>query len=104
MDKCVDYFRKAEVFSSLSANSGYWKVKVEEIDRDKMAFTSHRGLYCFLRMRFALLNASRPFQSAMYVIFLAFKWQFAPEFLDEIVVFSRSTRNNIEHLWRILPF
>lgn len=54
MDEFIDSLGKAAVFSTLDANSDYWQVNVVEVHRDKKAFSSHQGLYRFLRMAFGL--------------------------------------------------
>lgn len=56
------------MLSTLDANCGYWKLEVEEIDRDNTAFTSHHRLYRFVQMRFGLNNAPGLFQRDTEVI------------------------------------
>lgn len=50
MNKSIDSLGKAPVFSTLNANSGYWKVEIDRSDRDKIANSSQYGLYRFTRM------------------------------------------------------
>jgi Reverse transcriptase (RNA-dependent DNA polymerase) len=57
MDECIDSLGDARVFSTLDCNSGYWQIPVNPGDREKTTFTSHEGLYKFLRMPFGLRNA-----------------------------------------------
>ena len=52
MDECIDYLGKATIFTTLDCMSGYWQVDIAEEDRDKTTFTSHHGVYRFLRMPF----------------------------------------------------
>lgn len=40
----IDLLGEVAVFSSLAASSGYMKPVFEDINCDKTAFTSHRGL------------------------------------------------------------
>lgn len=58
----------AAVLSTLDANSGYFHVGAEEIDRDKTAFTFQHGLYRILQMPVGLKNAPETFQRTMFVI------------------------------------
>lgn len=44
LDKSIDSLGEATVFSTLPLNSGYWQAEIERKDRDKTAFSSHRGL------------------------------------------------------------
>lgn len=61
MDECIDSLRSAKIFSTLDANSGYWKIEIDPRDRDKTTFTSHHGLYRFVRMPLGLKNAPETF-------------------------------------------
>lgn len=54
MDKGIDFFDEAAVFSTLEANSGYWKIEIESEDRDEADFTSYHRPHRFLRMRIGL--------------------------------------------------
>lgn len=102
MKNCIGFLGDEAVPSTLDAGRGYWQVKVEETDRDKMAFTSHNGLYRIPQMSFDLKNAPETIQRAMDVILLLVKWQLALVYIDNIVVFSRSQRDLIEHVRRLL--
>ena len=102
MDECMDSLGTAKTFSTLDANSGYWQVEIDPKDRDKTAFTSHHGLYRFIRMPFGLKNAPATFQRAIDVILSSVKWQFALVYLDDIVIFSPKPEEHIEHVKKVL--
>lgn len=95
MDESGDLFEEVASFSALNANHSYWQVEVKETHRDKIAFTSHHGLYKFVRMPFELRNASGTFQRAMDVILLSVEGQLAIVYLNDIVGFLRSRRDHI---------
>lgn len=90
MDECFDSLGRAAVFSTLDASSTYSQVEIENEDRQKTVFTSHHGLYLFVRMPFGLLIISSTFERTMLVALSAAKWQLAWVYLDDTVVFSRS--------------
>lgn len=54
MDECIDYLEDAIILFILVANSGYWKLEVHKSNLEKIVFTSHHGLYQFIRMPFGL--------------------------------------------------
>jgi hypothetical protein len=45
IDDCLDSLGSARYFTTLDANSGYWKINVAPEDRERTAFTSRRGLF-----------------------------------------------------------
>jgi hypothetical protein len=57
VDECIESLGDASVFSALDCNSGYWQIPVSPEDKEKTTFTSHEGLFWFLRMPFGLKNA-----------------------------------------------
>lgn len=77
MDDCIDSFGDAQVYWTLSAIRGYWKIEVDPSDRRKTAFTFHHGLYQFIRMPFRLKNASATFSCIMDIILFSVRSQFA---------------------------
>jgi len=57
MEDCLDSLSAATVVSTLDCNAGYWNIPVAVEHRDKTTFTSHSGLFKFLRLPCSLLNA-----------------------------------------------
>jgi transposase InsO family protein len=102
MDDCLDSLGEARVFSTLDANSGYWQIVMDEVDKVKTAFTCHRGLYQFQRMPFGLCNAPATFQRAIDVILSSVRWQCALTYLDDIIVFSATLEQHLHDLDRVL--
>lgn len=45
MNDCIDSRREKTVFSTLDANSEQRQIEIEDDDKDKSAYSSHRGLY-----------------------------------------------------------
>lgn len=68
MDSFADSIRGAIMIFTLNAGYWYWKIEIDERDRNKVAFTSHRRLYSFTSMSFGLMNTPETFQRAADVI------------------------------------
>ena len=102
MDECIDSLGDATVFTTLDCNSGYWQVEVDEPDRDKTTFTSHMGLFRFIRMPFGLKNAPATFQRAVDIVLSRVKWQYALVYLDDVIIYSKTLREHFTHLRTIL--
>lgn len=47
LDELIDSLADAQVFPTLDANSGYWRVEVDRSDGEKISFTSHHRLCQF---------------------------------------------------------
>jgi len=96
MDDCIDFLGDAKVFSTLDCNSGYWRIPVADEDRDKTTFVCHEGAYRYIRLLFGLSNAPATIQRAMNLGGL--KWKSCLVYLDDIIVFSQSAGEHVEHL------
>lgn len=68
-----------------------------ESGRDKKAFISYIDLCQFTKMRFGLRDALSPFQRFMDFILSTVKWKYVFDYLDEIVIFSRTPEEHIKH-------
>ena len=66
---CLDCLNGVKYMSSLDLQSGYWKIRMDEKDRPKTAFTLRHGLYEYLLIPFELTNAPGTFQKCMKIIF-----------------------------------
>ena len=102
MDECIDSLGDATVFSTLDCNAGYCKIPVDPADRPKTTFTSHEGLFWFLRMPFGLRNAPATFQRFVDITLAGLTWKVCLVYLDDIIVFSRSNEDHLAHLDTVL--
>ena len=87
----------SKFFTSLDLKSGYWQVAMEEKDKEKTAFACHKSLFEFNVMPFGLSNAPAVFQELMSVVLQGCN-NFGTAYLDDILVFSATLEENLEHL------
>ncbi|KAJ3474331.1 hypothetical protein NLI96_g12517 [Meripilus lineatus] len=92
----------AQVLSSLDALAGFTQIEVDQRDVEKTAFRTHKGLFHFKRMPFGLRNGPAIFQRVMQNILAPFLWIFALVYIDDIIVYSKTYEDHIEHLDRLL--
>ena len=98
----IDALQGAGYFSSLDLASGYWQVPVAEKDRHKTAFcTPEGGLYEFVKMPFGLTNAPATFQRLMNEIFKEDLFKHVLIFLDDLLVYSETPAEHLEHLEKV---
>jgi hypothetical protein len=98
IDILFDQLAGAQVFSKIDLCSGYHQIKICEEDIPKMAFSMRYGLYEYIVMSFGLMNAPAHFMYLMNSIFMLELDKFIMVFIDDILVYSKSTEDHREHL------
>jgi len=71
---------------------------VADEDRDKTTFVCHEGAYPYIRLLFGLSNAPATFQRAIDMILGGLKWKSCLVYHEDIIVFSQSAGEHVEHL------
>ncbi|GBG68150.1 hypothetical protein CBR_g2701 [Chara braunii] len=89
-------------FSKLDLKSGYHQLEIRKEDRYKTAFKTRYGHFEWLVMPFGLTNALANFQAAMMTEFRHMLDRFVLIYLGDILVYSRSLDEHMEHLRTIL--
>uniref|UniRef100_A0A388MEK4 Reverse transcriptase domain-containing protein n=1 Tax=Chara braunii TaxID=69332 RepID=A0A388MEK4_CHABU len=92
----------AQFFSKLDLKSGYHQLAIRKEDRYKTAFKTQYGHFEWLVMPFGLTNAPATFQAAMTTEFRHMLDRFVLIYLDDILVYSRSLDEHVEHLRTVL--
>jgi hypothetical protein len=91
IDILFDQLAGAQVFSKIDLCSGYHQIKIRDEDSPKMAFSMRYGLYEYLVMSFGLTNAPAHFMYLMNSVFMPELDKFVVVFIDDILVYSKST-------------
>ena len=86
------------VFSKIDLRSGYYQLRVKDVDVPKTKFRNRYGHYEFLVMPFRLTNAPTAFMDLTNRVFRPYVNQFVVVFIDDILVCSKDAQEYEQHL------
>jgi hypothetical protein len=98
IDILFDQLAGAQVFSKIDLLSGYHQIKICSEDIPKTAFTTRYKLYEYLVLSFVLTNVPAHFMYLMNSVFMQELDKCVVVFIDDILVYSKSTEEHEEHL------
>ena len=101
VDDLIDKLGKAKFITTLALTRGYWQVPVAQEARHKTAFTTPFGLFQFTMMPFGLNGAPATFQRMMDELIRGLE-DCTAAYLDDLVVFSTSWEEHLEHVRAVL--
>ena len=90
----------ATVFSTIDLRSGYYHIGLTRESRAKSAFVMPMGKWQFKRTPFGLSQAPAYFQLLIDKVLMGCS-NFAMGYLDDIIIFSRTEEEHLQHLEEI---
>ena len=102
VEDLFDQLKGAGVFSNIDLRSGYYQLRVKEVDVPKTPFRTRYDHYEFLVMPFGLTNAPTAFMDLMNRVFRPYVDQFVVVFIDGILVYSKYAQEHEHHLRIVL--
>ncbi len=101
LDDLIECIGKAQYISTLDLCRGYWQVPLAPEARPYTAFRTPQGLFQFTVMPFGLQGAPATFQRLMDQV-LAGAEAFSAAYLDDIVIYSLTWEDHVQHLKEVL--
>lgn len=102
IDDALDKLRGAKYFTTLDCDQAYYQIEMEESSKDKTAFITPDGLYNFRVLPFGLSNSPASFQRLIDSVLGRLKWTIALVYMDDVIVFSKTFSEHINHIETIL--
>lgn len=95
--------RNCKYFSKLDINSAFWSIPLRIEDRRKTGFVTQEGQFQWTCLPFGLKTAPAIFQRILSNIIRKHKLSdFTVNYIDDILVFSKSFEEHVEHLSQLL--
>jgi len=98
IDDLFDRLSGAKVFSRIDLCFGYYQIRIAQGDEERTGCRPRYGSYEFLVMPFGLTNAPATFCTLMNDIFREWLDDFVVVYIDDILVYSNSMEEHVEHL------
>ena len=96
-----DRLSKAKYFTKLDLRSRNWQVRMAKGDEANTTCVRRYGSFEFLVMPFGLTNAPTTFCNLMNDVLFNFLDSFVVVYLDDIVIYSLTLEDHLEHLEKV---
>jgi hypothetical protein len=102
IDDLLDSISGMTYFTSLDLLCGYYQIRITKEDVSKTAFWTPFGLYHIKVLTFGSTNAHATFRSVMNDMLRPYVGKFVVVYLDDILIFSNTTKEHLSHFRQVL--
>ena len=89
-------------FSTLDLAQGFYQVEMDENDKQKTAFATHRGLFQFKVMPFGLCNSPATFERLMELVLSGVLFERCLVYIDDVICFGKTEEEALYNLRVVL--
>ena len=98
IDQLVDSLAGHELLTFMDAFLGYNQILMKEEDKEKTAFVTSQGLYCYKVMPFGLKNVGTNYQRLVNQMFTKQIGRNMEVYVDDMLVKSREAKTHLTDL------
>ncbi|PNF31069.1 hypothetical protein B7P43_G17391, partial [Cryptotermes secundus] len=98
VESAFAHFEKATIFSVLDLNSAYYQIPLSAKSRKATAFCTPFGLFEFTKLPMGISVGCQVLSRVVDTLFGDLKCKFVYNFMDDLVVYSRSREEHLDHL------
>ncbi|KAL0173539.1 hypothetical protein M9458_029507, partial [Cirrhinus mrigala] len=102
MSSAFERLQGVSFFTKLDLRNAYHLVRIREGDEWKTAFNTPRGHFEYCVLPFGLSNTPAVFQALVNDVLRDMLDQFIYVYLDDILIFSHSLQEHVQHVRRVL--
>jgi len=101
IDDLIDKVGRAKYLTKIDLSRGYWQVPMDDSSVPISAFVTPHGQFQWRFMPFGLRNAPATFQRLVQQVLLGME-RFTGAYLDDIIIFSTTWEEHLQHINRVL--
>ena len=98
IDEIFDQLTDATYYTKFDFKSGYFQVPLSKEDRPKTAFSTRDNHYQFTVLPQGITNGPATFQRVINHILGPTRWKYALAYIDDVIIYSKTFENHLEHL------
>lgn len=103
IDDLIIRTRNCKYFTTLDINSAFWSIPLRIEDKKKTGFVTQDGHFQWTCLPFGLKTSPAIFQRILSNILRKYNLkEFTENYIDDILIFSESFQEHIEHIKRVL--
>ena len=102
IEDIFDHLSQAEYYTIIDCKSGYFQVGLDPKDRPKTAFSTRDQHLQFTVLPQGVTNGPPAFQRIVSRILGPTRWQYSLAYLDDVIIYSDSSKQHLIHLDDIL--